>query len=228
MHKQATEKGAFVEQQVAADVEKLQKFLRYLQDSSARGDRADDVQLEKLGMARTPYRVLYHEGSARVLEYSPPPGVSEWPVPVLMLYSFINRWYILDLMPDHSFIEYLTNVGFRVYVVDWGIPGAEHSNLGLDFYLEKLALRAVRRVRRLHGGSPVTLFGYCLGGTLAGMLAALHPEEFANMVLWTTPSSSRRRESFQSGQTRTFLTQSAWPRRLAVFLKRFFTRRSHL
>lgn len=182
-------KGAAAPDSLATDFERAKKFVEYLQESAKRGDRADDAQLHSLGMAKTPCRTLYTEGSARVLAYDVLAAGDPFPIPIVMIYSFINRWYILDLMPEHSFIEALSRAGFQVYLVDWGIPGPEHAGLDLNYYLETVALRAVNRIRRLHHGVPVTLFGYCMGGTLAGMMAALHPEHYANQVLLTTPFS---------------------------------------
>ncbi|MBF0410819.1 MAG: alpha/beta fold hydrolase [Candidatus Riflebacteria bacterium] len=168
------------------DMLRAKKFLEYLQDVSERGSRADDLQLESLNMARTPCKTLYSEGSSRLLEYEVLGGPPR-KTPILMIYSFINRWYILDLQPGHSFIEALSKAGFKVYMLDWGIPGPESSQLGFEYYLEKLALRAVKRIRRKHSGEKINLFGYCLGGTLAAIMAALHPEEYASQVLLTTP-----------------------------------------
>ncbi|RCK78643.1 MAG: Polyhydroxyalkanoic acid synthase [Candidatus Ozemobacter sibiricus] len=170
-----------------AELDKVRKFLDYLQQASARGDRADDDQLASLGMARTPRRTWYQEGSCQVLEFPVPAGVAPHPTPLLMTYSFINRWYILDLMPGHSFIEALGRRGWQVYLIDWGIPGPEHASLSLDYYLEQVARRAVERLRRRHRVDRVFLFGYCLGGTLAAMMAARHPEWYKGLILLTTP-----------------------------------------
>jgi len=106
------------QERLNTDFSKAQKFFTYLQEASARGPRADDAQLASIGMAMTPSRVWYHEGSGRVIEYDVPEGVTPHSTPILMVYSFINRWYILDLMPDHSFIEALGKRGYKVYMLD--------------------------------------------------------------------------------------------------------------
>ncbi|MBF0501041.1 MAG: alpha/beta fold hydrolase [Candidatus Riflebacteria bacterium] len=168
------------------DCARAKRFMEYLQESSKRGNRADEAQLASLNVARMPGKVMYSEGGCRLLEYEVI-GRPVKPIPVLMMYSFINRWYILDLQPGHSFVEALSRAGYQVYMLDWGIPGPEHATLGFDYYLEKVARRAVQRIRRKHKGTPISLFGYCLGGTLAGMMAGLHPEDFASQVLLTTP-----------------------------------------
>jgi len=171
---------------VQEDLARARKFVEYLQHAAAVGNRASDQQLASLGMARTPCRTVYTEGTCRLFEYEVLGKPLDAP-PIFMVYSFINRWYILDLQPGHSFIESLSKAGYKVYLLDWGIPGPENAQHGLAYYLEKVALRAVRRVRRAEGGKRLTLFGYCLGGTCAAMMAALHPEEYANLVLLATP-----------------------------------------
>lgn len=173
--------------QLEGEMVKARKFLEYLQQASARGDRADDDQLASLGMALTPRHTWYEEGSCRLLEFPVPAGVTPRPIPLLMIYSFINRWYILDLMPGHSFIEALSRRGYQVYMLDWGFPGPEHATLGLDYYLETVARRAVERICRRHRVDRLFLFGYCLGGTLAAMMAARRPERYEGLVLLTTP-----------------------------------------
>ncbi|MBF0544678.1 MAG: alpha/beta fold hydrolase [Candidatus Riflebacteria bacterium] len=168
------------------DLARAKRFLEYLQESSERGSRADEAQLASMNMARTPYKTLYSEGSTRLMEYEVLGGPPR-KIPIFMVYSFINRWYILDLQPDHSFIEALSKKGFKVYLLDWGIPGLESAGLGLEYYLEKVAKRAVQRIRRKHSNTPINLFGYCLGGTLAAIMASLHPEYYASQILLTTP-----------------------------------------
>ncbi|HNW35027.1 MAG TPA: alpha/beta fold hydrolase [Candidatus Ozemobacteraceae bacterium] len=180
------QQGTAPDPKLQEDLARVKKFVEYLQHTAEVGDRADEQQLASLGMARTPCRTVYTEGTCRLLEYEVLGKPVDAP-PIFMVYSFINRWYILDLMPGHSFIEALSRAGYKVYLIDWGIPGPENAQHGLDYYLEKVALRAVRRVRRGECGRPLTLFGYCLGGTLAGMMAALHPEEYGRLVLLTTP-----------------------------------------
>jgi polyhydroxyalkanoate synthase len=114
-------------------------------------------------------------------------------VPVLLVFALINRPHIFDLRPGHSFIEYLLAEGFDVYLLDWGLPGAEDRDTGLEYYVCDALPWAMREVKRSSGVEAVTLMGWCIGGTLCAMHAALEgPRSPArNLVLLTTPIDTR-------------------------------------
>jgi polyhydroxyalkanoate synthase subunit PhaC len=111
------------------------------------------------------------------------------PVPILLVFALINRPEIFDLRPGHSFVEYLLGEGFDVYLLDWGVPGAEDRETGLDYYVCDAIPWATREVLRSSGAHEVTLLGWCIGGTLAAMHAALEStlSPARNLVLLTTP-----------------------------------------
>jgi polyhydroxyalkanoate synthase subunit PhaC len=133
-------------------------------------------------LAPSPRRTLYREGSARLVHFQPPPGVAPAAAPpVLLVPSLINRWYVLDLRPGASLVEALVAAGLDVYLIDWGVPGDEDRYLTWDDVLERLA-RAVRRTRRAARAERVSLIGYCMGGTLAAIHAALDPGAVAALV----------------------------------------------
>jgi polyhydroxyalkanoate synthase len=111
------------------------------------------------------------------------------PVPVILVFALINRPDIFDLRPGHSFVEHLLAEGFDVYLLDWGAPGPEDADTGLDYYVCDALPWGMRETLRSSGASDVTLVGWCIGGTLAAMHAALEgPHSPArNLVLLTTP-----------------------------------------
>lgn len=133
-------------------------------------------------LAPSPRRTLYREGSARLVHFQPAPDVAPAAAPpVLLVPSLINRWYVLDLRPGASLVEALVAAGLDVYLIDWGIPGDEDRHLTWDDVLARLA-RAVRRTRRAAGAERISLVGYCMGGTLAAIHAALEPAGVASLV----------------------------------------------
>lgn len=138
----------------------------------------------KVGLS--PKDVLFQENKVSLYRYKDT-RLPVKPVPVLIVYALINRLYILDLYPGRSFIEYLLNEGLQVYAVDWGTPGDEDRSITLDYFVEGYLDRMVKRVLESAGVPQLTLFGYCIGGTLASMYAALHPQRVKNLVLLTTP-----------------------------------------
>jgi polyhydroxyalkanoate synthase len=111
------------------------------------------------------------------------------PVPVLLVFALINRPDIFDLRPGHSFVEHLLGEGFDVYLLDWGVPAAEDADTGLDYYVCDALPWGMREVLRSSGASSLTLLGWCIGGTLCAMHAALEAgrSPARNLVLLTTP-----------------------------------------
>lgn len=110
------------------------------------------------------------------------------PVPVLLVFALINRPDIFDLRPGNSFVEFLLEQGFDVYLVDWGIAGDEEAEMGLaDYALDHLPA-AIRELRRRSGAEEVTLVGWCMGAAMTGIYLALTPDApVRNWVPLTMP-----------------------------------------
>jgi polyhydroxyalkanoate synthase len=134
----------------------------------------------------TPKEVVYRENKASLYHYRGEVNDVK-PIPVLIVYALINRLYILDLIPGRSFVQHLLANGLDVYAVDWGAPGDEDRSITFDYYIEGYLDRMVKKVLALSGAPQISLFGYCIGGTLAAIYSALHPERIRNLVLLTTP-----------------------------------------
>lgn len=114
-------------------------------------------------------------------------GPAGYRVPVLLVYGLINKPYILDLRPENTFVGHLLDQGFDVFLLDWGEAGREDAGLTLDELVCEHLPKAVERMRRASGEWEYTLFGYCMGGTMAVIHAALEPDGVRNMVALTTP-----------------------------------------
>jgi poly[(R)-3-hydroxyalkanoate] polymerase subunit PhaC len=110
------------------------------------------------------------------------------PVPVLLVFALINRPDIFDLRPGNSFVEFLLEDGYDVFLLDWGVPDESDSDLGLEHYVCDEIPWALREVLRESGEDEASLLGWCIGGTLSLMHCALRPETpVRNLVLLTTP-----------------------------------------
>jgi polyhydroxyalkanoate synthase len=134
--------------------------------------------------------VRWRHGAARLLDYGRdgPKGETGPAVlpTVLIVPSLINRYTILDLMRERSFVRYLAGAGLRPLVLDWGEPGAAERDFTLSDYITGPLTEAIAAAVRLAGG-PVALCGYCMGGLLALALALRRPADTACLVLLATP-----------------------------------------
>lgn len=133
----------------------------------------------------TPHSVVWTENKWRLLRFAPPRP--RYKTPVLLVPSLINRWYVLDLAPERSMIEWLVARGHDVYCIDWGTPGDEDRYLTWDDIGGRYLGRAVRVAARTSGADDVHVLGYCLGGTLATAYVAAFPEQIASLVALAAP-----------------------------------------
>lgn len=134
----------------------------------------------------TPHEVIHTHDKLSVRYYAParPQGL----LPVVLVPSLINRAYILDLEPDRSLVRALSQLGHPVYLIDWGEPGIEDADEDLAYVLFDLLHRSMDRARRHAGAQKLILLGYCMGGILAAMIAALRPQRVAGLVCLNTPA----------------------------------------
>jgi polyhydroxyalkanoate synthase subunit PhaC len=126
--------------------------------------------------------ILWREGTTRLLDYG---RNADGPV-VLVVPSLINRYYVLDILPERSFLRHLANRGLRPVVVDWGAPGSDERDFDLtDYILARLepAFAAALGI----AGAPVGVIGYCMGGLLALALALRRQEDLGCLALLATP-----------------------------------------
>ncbi len=135
----------------------------------------------------TPADVVHRENKWSLLRYRPRPEGVAYATPVLLVPSLINRHYVLDLQPGKSVAETLVARGHDVFIVDWGTPGPEDRHLTFDDITDGYLGRAVR-VAAQHGARGKThVLGYCLGGTLAVIHAAVRPEKIASLTVLAAP-----------------------------------------
>jgi polyhydroxyalkanoate synthase len=132
------------------------------------------------GSRRLP--VLWREGTTRLLDY----GRNGAGPAVLVVPSLINRYYVLDLLPEHSFLSHLATQGLRPLVIDWGAPGRKERSFGLDDYIAGRLEAAFAAAARI-AGTPIGVLGYCMGGLLALALALRRRSEIACLALLATP-----------------------------------------
>jgi polyhydroxyalkanoate synthase len=138
-------------------------------------------------IGRSPKELVWTRNKSRLYRYVPR-GTPRYPIPLLLVYSLINRPHVLDLQPGASLVEYLLDRGFAVYLLDWGEWGPEDRRVTLDDLVLEYLPRAARRTLRDAGAPALSLLGYCMGGTLMLIWAALHPEApVRNLICLAAP-----------------------------------------
>lgn len=153
--------------------------------------RMTDTQTFELGrnLAITPGEVIYENPLFQLLQYRPTtPTV--YRRPLLVVPPWINKYYILDLRPENSFIRWAVDRGYTVFLISWVNPDASLANVPLEHYLLQGLLPALEATTRASGEQEVSALGYCIGGTLLsaglGYLAARGDERIRNATLLTT------------------------------------------
>jgi polyhydroxyalkanoate synthase len=120
----------------------------------------------------TPGAVVFRNEAVELIQYTPTtPTVRA--VPLVIVWSMINRFYILDLAPGRSFIEYVVGQGIPVFVTSWRNPGRGQAGWDLDTYASALC-EAMSVVQEITGSEQIGTMGLCAGGQLlAAVLAVL-------------------------------------------------------
>ena len=152
--------------------ENLVKGLQNLLTDLERGKgklaiRQTDMNAFKVGenVATTPGKVIFRNDLIELIQYAPTtPDVHK--VPLLIVPPWINKFYILDLKPENSFIKWSVEQGYTVFVISWVNPDEKLSRLTFEDYMNLGPLAALDAVEKATGERQVSAIGYCLGGTL--------------------------------------------------------------
>ncbi|WP_028391275.1 alpha/beta fold hydrolase [Bacillus cihuensis] len=136
-------------------------------------------------MMMTPRIAVWKKNKATLWHY--PAKKKRYNIPILIIYSIINRPYIFDLGPGNSLIGAFGKEGYDIYLLDFGIPGYEDGNISIDEYILDYIQKGVQRVLRHSGAKEISLLGSCIGGTLAAIYAAIAEEPIRNLILTVAP-----------------------------------------
>ena len=119
--------------------------------------------------------------------YFHPAKDKKYQIPIFLVYSLINKSYILDVGEGSSVVGGLTERGYDVYFLDWGSPEYEDSDITLDDYILNYLENGVKRALRHSGAEGISLVGYCLGGTISAIFTSITKLPIVNLVLATVP-----------------------------------------
>jgi polyhydroxyalkanoate synthase len=118
-----------------------------------------------VNMATTPGKVIYQNELMQLIQYSPTTD-SVLRTPLLIVPPWINKFYILDLKPEKSFIKWCVDQGLTVFVISWVNPGKELGSKTFADYMMEGPLTAMDVIEKVTGEMKVHTAGYCVGGTL--------------------------------------------------------------
>ncbi len=122
-------------------------------------------------LATTPGKVVFQNDLLQLIQYAPStPQVHE--IPFVLVPPWINKFYILDLGPQKSFIKYIVDQGFTVFVVSWVNPDERLASKTFEDYMKEGILAATDAAKRECGTKKINILGYCIGGTLLGTALA--------------------------------------------------------
>jgi len=116
-------------------------------------------------IAATPGKVIYQNDLMQLIQYTP---VTEqvYKRPLYIVPPWINKFYILDLKPENSFIKWMLEKGYTVFVVSWNQPDESLVDKTFESYMREGILDGLDAVKKATGEDEVTAIGYCIGGTL--------------------------------------------------------------
>jgi polyhydroxyalkanoate synthase len=153
--------------------------------------RQSDNSKFQLGvnLATTPGKVVFRNDLIELIQYAPTtPTV--YKRPLLIVPPWINKFYILDLNPEKSFIRWAVSQGLTVFVISWVNPDERHADKDFAAYMREGVFAALDVVEEVTGERQVTAIGYCVGGTLLSVslayMAAKGDDRINSATLFTT------------------------------------------
>ncbi len=172
-------------------VKGLQNLLTDLERGKGRlAIRQTDMTAFKVGenVATSPGKVVFQNELIQLIQYAPSTA-EVWQMPLLIVPPWINKFYILDLKPQNSFIKWATEHGYTVFVISWVNPDERLTKLVFDDYMHLGPLAALDAIEKATGEKKVSAIGYCIGGTLMAAtlayMAARGDERIAACTFFT-------------------------------------------
>jgi polyhydroxyalkanoate synthase len=159
-----------------------------LRDINAGRIKITDTSAFEVGknLALTPGQVVYRNELIELIQYAP---MTEqvYRFPLLIVPPWVNKYYVLDLQPQNSYVRFLLEHGFTVYVISWKNPDASMEHISFDEYVSLGPLTALDVVKEITGSPKVNTAGYCIAGTMLAMVPpylAAHGDETVNSVMF--------------------------------------------
>ncbi len=153
--------------------------------------RQSDPNRFKVGenLAMTPGKVIWQNDVCQLIQYTPTTETVR-KRPLLIVPPWINKFYILDLNPEKSFIRWAVEQGLTVFVISWVNPDARQAQKSFEHYMKEGILESIDVIEKATGEREVDTIGYCVGGTLLSVTlawcAATGDDRIKSATLFTT------------------------------------------
>jgi polyhydroxyalkanoate synthase len=172
-------------------------------------------------LAVTPGKVIFQNDLMELIQYAPTTE-TVCAEPVLIVPAWIMKYYILDLSPKNSMVKYLVDQGKTVFVISWKNPSEKDRDITMDDYLKLGLMAALDVIGTVVPGQQVNSVGYCIGGTLLYIAAALMARE-NDERLKSISIFAAQADFSEAGEIRTFLSESIYS-----FLKSLMWKQGYL
>lgn len=168
--------------------------------------QCDTSQFELgVNIATSPGKVIFRNDLMELIQYAP--ATQEvLKQPLLIVPPWINKFYILDLNPEKSFVRFAVESGLTVFMISWVNPDARHRKKGFEAYMREGIFAALDAIEKATGEAKVTAIGYCIGGTLLAMtlayMAQTGDKRIASASFFTTQTDFSK-----AGELRVFVDE---------------------
>jgi polyhydroxyalkanoate synthase len=159
-----------------------------------------------VNIAVSPGKVIFRNDLIELIQYAP--ATEEvFKRPLLIVPPWINKFYILDLNPEKSFVRFAVENGLTVFMISWVNPDQHHRKKGFEAYMREGIFAALDAIEQATGESKVAAIGYCIGGTLLSMtlayMAQIGDKRITSATFFTTQT-----DFSQAGDLRVFVDET--------------------
>jgi polyhydroxyalkanoate synthase len=147
--------------------------------------------IDRAKVGQSPKDLIFQKDKVTLYRYRS--DKRQYRTPVFLVMSLVSKSYIFDLRPGSSFVEVMLGRGLDVFLLDWGIPDELEAGNTLETYCDRYLPMFTQAAVDEAGAEDLTVFGYCMGGMLAALFVAGHPEApVKNLCVMAAPIDSSK------------------------------------